>query len=125
MNLDSATCVGITSGVFLIAQVAEPITAFPQWLQVGGAGAAVAGVIWFLYYTTAVIQPRMQDKHSETIEKIVTEHRGAVREMSDTLRVEMAEERKHHAATCERIVSGIDQHISRLECQQLRRVDRQ
>jgi hypothetical protein len=121
MSIDTAACVGISATVLLVAQVIDPITVFPQWLQVGGAGAAVAGVIWFLYYTTAVIQPRMQDKHSETIEKIVTEHRGAVKEMSDTLRVEMAAERVHHAATCEKIVAGIDQHISRLECQQTRR----
>jgi hypothetical protein len=120
MSVDTAACVGVSSAILLVAQVADPIAVFPQWLQVGGAGAAVAGVIWFMYYTTAVIQPRMQDKHAETIEKIVNKHAETVKDMSDTLREEMASERVHHAATCERIVNGIDQHISRLECQQRR-----
>lgn len=117
MTAESAACVAVSSGVLLLAQVADPISVFPQWLQVGGTGAAIAGIVWFLYYTTAVIHPQMQDKHAATIEKIVTEHRGAVKDMSDTLRVEMAAERVHHAETCKQIVSGIDTHISRLECQ--------
>lgn len=109
MTSESAACVAISSGVLLIAQTVDPISVFPQWLQVGGAGAAVAGMIWFMYYTTAVIHPQMQDKHTATVEKIV-----------DRFGTELSAERVHHAETCKQIVDGIDRHISRLECQQTR-----
>jgi len=115
-RLDEATAIASVSGVMFIAQAADPITAFPQWLQLGGAGAAISGIIWFMYYTTAVIQPAQQEKHAATIEKIVTEHRIAVREITDTLKAENAAERVHHEATCRQIVEGIDKHVSRLEC---------
>ena len=121
MDLDESAAIAVVSGTLFLAQMADPITAFPQWLQVGGAGAAIAGIIWFMYYTTAVIQPALADKHSATVEKIVTEHRGAIKEIMDTMRIEMASERVHHADTCKQIVEGIDKHISRLECQKERK----
>ena len=103
----------------LLAQT-DP-SAFPEWLQLGGVGAAVSVVVWYLYYTTAVILPKLQERHSATIEKIVDRHAGTVKDISDTLKVEMAEERKHHRETCAQIVDGIDRHISRLDCQREKR----
>ena len=53
------------------------------------SSAGIGGVlVWYLYYTTSVLVPRMHDTHQAAIREIVAEFRSDLKE-ERTLRMEM------------------------------------
>lgn len=71
--------------------VQTPLGDFP-WSSLVANGGALSILGWYLYYTTAYVNPKREEKHQEHIQQIV----GTVTGLTDSFRQEARELRVWH-----------------------------
>jgi len=78
--------------------VHTPIGEFP-WSSLVANGGALSILGWYLYYTTAYVNPRREEKHQEHIQKIVDSVNG----LTESFRAEAKEMRAWHTEEIRRV----------------------
>jgi len=78
----------------------------PPWMQAGGFGVLISLFAWWIWYTTSVGIPKMQqenrdavkvlnDKHAATIENVVAQSTKAIEKLTNDFRDETREQREN------------------------------
>jgi type VI protein secretion system component VasK len=107
---DIALGVAAAFATLILAQTSEitspPVISASIALTTGGI------LVWFLWYTTAVVQPKQQ----QHVENILKEQRASTKELADTFREEQKETRRCFEDTCQEISSSFKEEFRNLPC---------
>lgn len=111
--------------LWLLAETVSGGTA-PEWFQVGSGVFGSGFALWYAWYSTTKIIPRMQEDHAAQIQKLSESHAVQIRQLSEhyervidgivnRFSIEMAEQRKIERERFNLHTSSMDRVASRFE----------